>query len=184
MNKPQNRFNIFHLMNTVRLRVEEKLAAALNAACRETYKGEYDVMLTNPSKVTNKVLSRLCTTGVVKFYPEDETQYASLKDYREADGGINLSTLLGVKDRPEHILEDEWASHHVMLKHVFSVLRKQGIIPMQILVADAQRAFCYNVPKISKNFGGDCDDEAYSEPTLNEVMETLIDKLDALPVAA
>jgi len=178
MNLQKNRFDLFNLINAVRYNLELKLATELNSRCGETYKGKYDVALANPSKVTNKVLNRLCTSGTIFFHPDNEGEYESLKDFRESDDSINLSALFTSKKCPDHIASEKWEEYAAMLKDVFAVLRKHGIVPMQQMVADAQRSFGYGAPKINKKFGGGCDDDTDVNASVVDVLKKLLESLE------
>lgn len=179
MDLQQNRFDIFNLMNALRFRVEKFYASVLNSACGEMFHGKYDVNLTNPKKVTNRVLNQFCANGSVVFYPDDCSKYEALKVFFEADGGINLSTLLTTKERPDHIPPEEWETCGEMLKQVFISLRNNGIVPMQQLISDSQCSLGYGALKINKNFGGAWDAEEQGAYAITDVMQKMIDSFDA-----
>jgi hypothetical protein len=184
MNHAQNRFDIFALINAVRVRIEQFYATILQIGCGKKYRGKFDVSLTNPNKLTIRVLNSFCVKGVVKFYPDNATDYKHLNDLCESDGGINLSNALLIKGRPEQIPVDDWSAVTLMLKDVTTVLRDHGIVPIHQLVGEAQRSLGYGAPKINKKFGGDCDPIDEQPHAISDVMKMLIEKLDVLEQAA
>lgn len=181
MNEQQNDSNIVDLMEALRIRLENRIVASLNFMCGEKYKGKFHVTFMNPSELTMKKLEDFFDNGPLIFYPEDEKQYASLKDFREADGGINISALRSVKGGPDNIQEEEWESYCVMAKEVGAVFARQGLIPMSIMVSEMQRSYGYKATEVDETLGEKYCDEDYAEHALQEVLESLIEKIDALP---
>jgi len=159
---------------------EVRLSAPLNAQLAETYNGTFDVVLNGSVKPTHKALSLFFTDGIIAFHPNDEKTQESLKEFSMSGGGINLSTASKLMDCPKSMQPEQWEPIQDMLKQVFDVIEKDGLMPMEKLIADTQRSFGYGVARKKRGLGMASHSDVDSPAVVTDIMATLIGQLKAL----
>lgn len=159
---------------------EVLLSAPLNEQLAETYGGTFDVVLNGSVKPTHKALSQFFTDGIIAFHSNDEKAQELHKEFSLPGGGINLSAVHKSDECPKNITPEQWEATQDMLKKVFHVLGKDGLIPMEKLVADTQRSFGYGVARKKRGLGIACHPDADSPVVVADIMLNLIDQLKAM----
>ncbi|WP_211462890.1 hypothetical protein [Collimonas silvisoli] len=159
---------------------EVLLSAPLNEQLAETHDGVFDVVLNGSVKPTHKALSQYFADGIVVFHSYGPTIQDLLKEFSAPGGGINLSAVRNTDECPKNIPPEQWEATQDMVKQVFCVLGKDGLIPMEKLVADTQRSFGYGVTRKKRGLGVACYPDANSPAVVADIMLNLIDQLKAM----
>ncbi|SFV16543.1 hypothetical protein SAMN05216552_10533 [Pseudoduganella namucuonensis] len=178
--KQEERRDLSALVDIVRCLSESRCASVTNSAYGRTYKGTFDVRFDNPDEVTPKTLNAFLSKGVLIFFPDDITDYPSMKKYCKQDGGINLSALCTRKNRPANINEAEWASLMSMWAAVSTVLHVKGIDPIYTIFTEALRSLGHGGPKINRKLGGGLASVQGAQAPMQDVLKKLISMLEEL----